>query len=58
MKLLAALLMFASLVATANLSGIWTGAFRGGDSETPQLFTLKQQGAKVTGSGGPDSTEQ
>jgi hypothetical protein len=58
MKLLSSLLVLAFLAATVNLSGVWTGAFRGGDSDIPQLFTLKQQGTKVTGTGGPDSTEQ
>lgn len=58
MKLAGALLALASVALAANLSGVWTGAFRGGDSDVPQFFTLQQQGTKVTGSGGPDSTEQ
>jgi hypothetical protein len=60
MKMLAALLVLASVAAaaTANFSGVWTGAFRGGDSDIPQLFILKQQGTKLTGTGGSDSTEQ
>jgi hypothetical protein len=58
MKQLAALLLLAFIAAPSNLSGVWTGAFRGGDSEIPQLFTLKEQGTKITGTGGPDSTEQ
>ena len=58
MKLLNSLLVLAFLAATVNLSGVWTGAFRGGDSDIPQLFTLKQQGTKILGTGGPDSTEQ
>jgi hypothetical protein len=58
MKKLAALLLLAFIAAPSNLSGVWTGAFRGGDSDIPQLFTLKQQGTKITGTGGPDSTEQ
>lgn len=58
MKLLAGLLLLASATVIPNLSGVWTGAFRGGDQDIPQLFTLKQQGSKVTGTGGPDSTEQ
>jgi hypothetical protein len=44
----------------ANLSGIWTGSFRtaSGGTDVPQLFILQQEGAKLTGTGGPDSTEQ
>lgn len=58
MKTLVAVLMLASMVMPGNLSGVWTGAFRGGDSDIPQLFILKQQGTKLTGTGGADSTEQ
>ncbi len=58
MKTLAALVLLASVAATANRSGVWTGAFRGDDSDIPQLFTLNQQGTKLTGTGGPDATEQ
>ena len=58
MKQLATLLLLAFVAASSNLSGVWTGAFRGGDSDIPQLFTLKQQGKQITGTGGPDSTEQ
>lgn len=59
-KLAAAFLLFASVAWAADLSGLWTGAFRvnGGDSDVPQLFTLKQQGATITGTGGPDASEQ
>ncbi len=44
----------------ANLSGIWTGSFRttSGGTDVPQLFILQQEGAKLTGTGGPDSTER
>jgi hypothetical protein len=60
MKRLAILLIFATAAAAANISGVWSGAFRavGGDSDVPQLFILKQEGAKLTGTGGPDSSEQ
>jgi hypothetical protein len=60
MKKLAALLLLASAAWAADLSGQWTGAFHanGGDGDVPQLFTLKQQGTTITGSGGPDASEQ
>lgn len=58
MKMLAALILLVSVGAAGNLSGVWTGAFRGRDSDIPQLFTLKQQGTKLTGTGGPDASEQ
>lgn len=58
MKLLSSLLLLTSLATTTGLSGVWTGGFRGGDSEIPQLFTFHQQGSSLTGTGGPDSTEQ
>ena len=59
--LLTACFLFATpVVHAADLSGVWSGAFRVPDSEhdVPQLFTLKQNGNKLTGSGGPDSSEQ
>jgi hypothetical protein len=55
MKRLAILLIFATAAAAApNISGVWSGAFRavGGDSDVPQLFILKQEGAELTGTGG------
>ncbi len=58
MKQLATALLLWLVAGIANLSGVWTGAFRGSDQDIPQLLTLKQQGSKVTGTGGPDSTEQ
>src|SRR6202165_3093089 len=61
MKILATMLLMVSAAAAAmNLTGTWTGAFRaiGGDGDVPQLFTLKQVGGQLTGSGGPDASEQ
>jgi hypothetical protein len=60
MKKLAAFLLLATAAWAADLSGQWTGAFRanGGDGDVPQLLTLKQQGSAITGSGGPDASEQ
>jgi hypothetical protein len=47
-------------VLAANVTGRWSGRFRveGGDHDVPQLMILKQDGNKLTGSGGPDGTEQ
>lgn len=44
----------------ANLPARWTRSFRavGGGGDVPQWFILKQDSAKLTGTGGPDSTEQ
>lgn len=55
--------IFLLLVSTAvagDLSGKWSGTFRaaGADHDVPQLFILKQDGSKLTGSGGPDESEQ
>ncbi|HEV2399107.1 MAG TPA: hypothetical protein VGS27_19330 [Candidatus Sulfotelmatobacter sp.] len=55
-----ALLLFALNATAATVSGRWSGHFRvdGGDHDIPQLFTFKQDGSKLTGSGGPDESEQ
>ncbi len=44
----------------ANLSGKWAGSFRAmsGDVDVPRWFLLKQDGARLTGGGGPDSLAQ
>jgi hypothetical protein len=57
--ILAVFLLTISVMA-ANVSGRWSGRFRvdGGDHDVPQLLILKQAGNKLTGSGGPDETEQ
>src|SRR5215831_20799263 len=45
---------------SADVSGTWTGTFSvpGSDHKEPQYFILKQDGTKLTGSGGPDAVEQ
>ena len=52
-------LLVASATAS-DLTGKWSGAFKvdGGDHTAPQLFVLKQQGKTLTGSGGPNASEQ
>jgi hypothetical protein len=43
-----------------NLSGEWTGSLPavGADADDPQWFRFKQDSTKLTGTGGPDSTQQ
>lgn len=43
-----------------NLSERWIGSFRivGGDTDVPRSFILKRDGETLTGTGGPNSTEQ
>ena len=45
---------------TGKLSGTWSGGFGvvGGDGVTPQFIIFHQDGAHITGSGGPDAKEQ
>ena len=44
----------------ADLTGKWSGSFRadGADHNVPQLLILKQNGNDLTGSGGPNESEQ
>ncbi|UWZ84804.1 hypothetical protein [Occallatibacter riparius] len=57
---LATFALFTTVASAATVSGVWNGAFRVPDGEhnVPQLFTFKQTGAEITGTGGPDSSEQ
>lgn len=59
-KNLSLLVLLFALPAAADVSGVWSGAFHavGGDGDIPQLITIKQTGANLTGSGGPDAKEQ
>ncbi len=49
-----------SVTRSTNLSGRWTASLRavGGNADIPQGFIFWQDSAKLTGTGGPDSTEQ
>ena len=60
MRTIFAILLLVSTAAAADLSGNWSGTFRatGADHDVPQLFILKQDGSKLSGSGGPDASEQ
>jgi hypothetical protein len=56
-----AVILFLAMNAMAgDLTGKWSGTFKvdGADHNVPQLFIFKQEGSKLTGSGGPDSSEQ
>jgi hypothetical protein len=59
-KVMGILLLLVSTAVAANLSGKWSGTFRatGADHDVPQLLILKQDGSKLSGSGGPDESEQ
>ena len=59
-KIVGILLLFVSTAVATDLSGKWSGTFRaaGADHDVPQLFILKQDGSKLSGSGGPDASEQ
>jgi hypothetical protein len=52
-------LLVASATAS-DLTGKWFGTFKVecGDHTVPQLFILKQQGKTLSGSGGPNASEQ
>ncbi|MGC2765974.1 MAG: hypothetical protein WB607_10765 [Candidatus Acidiferrum sp.] len=60
MKELAVILLLTLASMVTDVSGKWSGTFSvpGSDHKEPQLFTLKQDGRKLTGSGGPDAVEQ
>jgi hypothetical protein len=61
MKLyIAPFLLYAVTVMAADLTGKWSGSFRaeGADHSISQLIILKQQGGTLSGSAGPDTSEQ
>jgi hypothetical protein len=60
MRILVFGLLFTLGLAVGDVSGNWHGSFRvdGGDHDVPQLLILKQDGTKLTGTGGPDATER
>src|SRR5271156_2614321 len=60
MRILVVALLFILGLAVGDVSGNWHGSFRvdGGDHDVPQLLTLKEDGTKLTGTGGPDATER
>jgi len=56
----AVVLLLAMNAMAGDLTGKWSGSFKvdGADHDVPQLLILKQDGNKLTGSGGPDQSEQ
>ena len=60
MRILIVALLFILGLTVGDVSGNWHGSFRvdGGDHDVPQLLLLKEDGTKLTGTGGPDETER
>jgi len=60
MNKIAAVLLLSLSGMAADVSGTWSGTFSvpRSDHKEPQYFILKQDGKKLTGSGGPDAVEQ
>lgn len=52
--------LLVACATASDLTGKWSGTFKvdGGDHTVPQLFILKQQGKTLSGSGGPNASEQ
>jgi hypothetical protein len=59
-KAIAVVLLLTMSAMAGDLTGKWSGSFKvdGADHDVPQLFIFKQDGNKLTGSGGPDQGEQ
>jgi hypothetical protein len=59
-RAIALVMLLAAGAMAGDLTGKWSGNFKvnGGDHNVPQLFTLKQQGKALSGSGGPNEGEQ
>lgn len=59
-RCVALLLLFASTAMAADLSGKWSGSFRGegSDHSIPQLLLLRQKGTTLSGTAGPNAGEQ
>ena len=57
---MALFLLCAVAAMAADLTGKWSGSFKaeGADHDIPQLVILKQQGSTLSGSAGPDASEQ
>jgi len=59
-KAVAVVLLLATNALAGDRTGKWSGSFKveGAEHNVPQLFILKQDGNRLTGSGGPDESEQ
>ncbi|HKU28337.1 MAG TPA: hypothetical protein VJQ54_22910 [Candidatus Sulfotelmatobacter sp.] len=56
----AVILLLGTSILASDLTGKWSGTFqaKGAEHSIPQLIVLKQQGATLSGSAGPDAGEQ
>lgn len=57
-KLLLGIVLFASSALGADITGSWSGEGVVRDESHAIYFVLKQDGATLSGSGGPDAAEQ
>jgi hypothetical protein len=59
-KVIVIILLLAVNAIAQDFSGKWSGEFKvdGGDHGVPQLFTFRQNGNTLAGSGGPNIGEQ
>lgn len=63
MKTLLCALLFSALTMAADVTGKWSGTMEvkapdGSTQSRPLYLILKQDGARLSGSGGPDESEQ
>jgi len=63
MKLITLALLFSTALLAADVTGKWSGSFTKSDAYAdgrtePVLLILKQDGKTLTGSGGPNESEQ
>ncbi len=59
MKYILILILAAAGLMAADATGTWTGTFTpGGQEPGPARLVLKQEGTKLTGTGGPSAEEQ
>ena len=60
MKYILLLTLAAGCLFASDATGKWTGSFTASDSseDHPALLVIKQEGAKLTGTAGPDANEQ
>lgn len=59
MNYLLTLALAAGILSTANVTGTWTGTLTPADRDPgPAHLVLEQEGGTVTGTAGPDASEQ
>ena len=57
-KIMLAILAFATSALAADFTGSWSGEGVANGESHPLYFVLKQDGNNLTGSGGPNASEQ